>query len=154
MWTEYSHSACRLPCSPTHFVIKVWPITWTAFGPSTGSTWHSNCQLFRNAQVFSIKCHVIQQISTQSPKFGKPRDGFVLSPSLFFPWIQFVLSVLLVLQVRLLLDRSWLATVCDVSSGTHHMINPSRPPCPAFVACNTKSREKAWTDLSRDACRC
>ena len=32
----------------------------------------------------------------------------VLSPSLFFPWIQFVLSVQFVLRVRLLLDRSWL----------------------------------------------
>jgi len=34
---------------------------------------------------------------------------WVLSPSLFFPWIPFVLSVQFVLQVRLLLDRSWLA---------------------------------------------
>jgi len=36
---------------------------------------------------------------------------FVLSPSLFFPQIQFVLSVQFALRVRLLLDWSWLATV-------------------------------------------
>ena len=29
-----------------------------------------------------------------------------------------------------------------------------KPPRPAFVACSTKSGEKAWTDLSRDACHC
>jgi len=29
-----------------------------------------------------------------------------------------------------------------------------RPPRPAFVACSTKSGEKAWTDLSHNACRC
>jgi len=28
------------------------------------------------------------------------------------------------------------------------------PPHPAFVACCTKSGEKAWMDLSRDACHC
>ena len=28
-----------------------------------------------------------------------------------------------------------------------------RPPRPAFVACSMKSGGKAWTDLSRDACR-
>jgi len=54
-------------------------------------------------------------------------SGLVLSPSLFFPWIQFILSIQFVLWVWLLLDWSWLAAVRDVSSGTHHMINPSRP---------------------------
>ena len=63
---------------------------------------------------------------------------FVLSPSLFFPWIQFVLFVQFILRVRLLLDQSWLATVCDVSSGTHHMINPSRPS-PRFRTASDKS---------------
>jgi len=29
-----------------------------------------------------------------------------------------------------------------------------RPPHPAFIAFNTKSRRKAWKDLSRDACHC
>ena len=30
-----------------------------------------------------------------------------------------------------------------------------RPPRPALsLACSTKSGEKAWTDLSRDACCC
>jgi len=62
----------------------------------------------------------------------------VLSPSLFFPWIQFVLSVQFVLRVRLLLDRSWLATVRDISRGTHHVINPSRPS-PAFRTASDKS---------------
>jgi len=63
---------------------------------------------------------------------------FVLSPSLFFPWIQFVLSVQFVLRVQLLLDRSWLATVHDVSRGTHHVINPSRPS-PTFRTASDKS---------------
>jgi len=57
--------------------------------------------------------------------------GLFSPPSLFSPWIQFILSVQFVLRVRLLLDRSWLATVCDVSRGTLHVINPSRPS-PAF----------------------
>jgi len=52
---------------------------------------------------------------------------YILSLSVFFPWIQFVLSVQFVLRFQLLLDQSWLATVRDVSSGTYHMINPSRP---------------------------
>ena len=43
--------------------------------------------------------------------FSLLTSGFVLSPSLFFPWIQFVLSVQFVLWVRLLLDQLWLATV-------------------------------------------
>ena len=30
----------------------------------------------------------------------------------------------------------------------------SQASCPAFVTCSTKSGEKAWTDLSHDACRC
>jgi len=38
----------------------------------------------------------------------------------------------------LLLDRSWLATVRDVSRGTHHVINPSRPS-PAFRTASNKS---------------
>ena len=67
-----------------------------------------------------------------------PTSGFVLSPSLFFSWIQFILSVQFVLRVRLLLDRSWLATVRDVSSGRHHVINPSRPS-PAFRTASDKS---------------
>jgi len=71
-------------------------------------------------------------------------SGFVLSPSLFFPWIQFVLSVLFVLRVQLLLDRSWLATVRDISRGTHHMINPSRPS-PCFSYCSQqKLGVEAW----------
>ena len=68
-------------------------------------------------------------------------SGFVLSPSLFFPWIQFVLSVQFVLRVRLLLDWSWLATVCDISRSTHHMINPSRPS-PAY--CTASDKSWAW----------
>jgi len=73
--------------------------------------------------------------------FSLLTSGFVLSPSLFFPWIQFVLSVQFVLQVRLLLDRSWLATIRDVSSSTHHVINPSRPS-PRFSYC--KRQSWAW----------
>jgi len=69
--------------------------------------------------------------------FSLLTSGF--SPSLFFPWIQFVLSVQFVLRVWLLLDRSWLAIVRDVNSGTHHMINPSRPS-PAFRT----ARDKSW----------
>ena len=82
--------------------------------------------------------------------FSLLMSGFVLSPSLFSPWIQFVLSVQFVLWVRLLLDRSWLATVRDVSRGTHHMINPSRPS-PAFRTASDKSwawrpgNEATWT---------
>jgi len=70
--------------------------------------------------------------------FSLLTSGFVLSPSLFLPWIQFILSVQFVLRVQLLLDRSWLATVRDVSSGTCHMINPSRPS-PAFRTASDKS---------------
>ena len=73
--------------------------------------------------------------------FSLLSSGFVLFPSLFFPWIQFVLSVQFFLRVRLLLDRSWLATVCDVSRGTHHVINPSRPS-PAF--CTASDKSWAW----------
>ena len=76
--------------------------------------------------------------------FSLLTSGFVLSPSLFFPWIQFVLSVQFVLRVRLLLDRSWLATVRDVSCGTHHVINPSRPS-PRFSYCKQqKLGMEAW----------
>jgi len=40
----------------------------------------------------------------------------------------------------------------------HHTTHTSpslvpRPPCPAFVACSMKSGERAWKDLSGDACR-
>ena len=80
--------------------------------------------------------------------FSPLTSGFVLSPSLFFPWIQFVLSVQFVLRVRLLLDRSWLATVCDVSSGTHHVINPSRP-FPHFSNCK---RQKPGVDAWEWSC--
>ena len=73
--------------------------------------------------------------------FSLLTSGFVLSPSLFFTCIQFVLSVQFVLQVQLLLDRSWLATVRDVSRGTHHVINPSRPS-PAF--CTARNKSWAW----------
>ena len=38
----------------------------------------------------------------------------------------------------MLLDRSWLATVHDVSRGTHHVISPSRPS-PAFHTASDKS---------------
>ena len=51
-----------------------------------------------------------------------------------FPEFSCFFSVQFVLQVRLLLDRSWLATVHDISSGTHHVINPSRPS-PTFSYC-------------------
>ena len=37
----------------------------------------------------------------------------------------------------MLLDRSWLARVRDISSGTHHVINPS----PAFRTAS----EKSWS---------
>jgi len=67
--------------------------------------------------------------------FSLLMSGFVLSPSLFFPWIQFILSVQFVLRVRLLLDRSWLATVHDISRGTHHV--KSLPPL--FVLQATKA---------------
>jgi len=76
--------------------------------------------------------------------FSLLTSGFVLSPSLFFPWIQFILSVQFVLQVRLLLDQLWLATVRDVSHGTHHVINPSRPS-PCFLYCKWKKLGvEAW----------
>ena len=71
-------------------------------------------------------------------------SGFVFSPSLSLTWIQFVLSVQFVLRIQLLLDRSWLATVRDVSSGTHHMINQSRPS-PRFLYCKQqKLGVEAW----------
>ena len=44
----------------------------------------------------------------------------------------------------MLLDRSWLATVRDVSSGTHHVINPTRPS-PRFLYCKRqKLGVEAW----------
>ena len=70
--------------------------------------------------------------------FSLLTSEFVLSPSLFFPWIQFVLSFQFVLRVRFLLDWLWLATVRDVSSGMHHVINPSRPS-PHFSTASNKS---------------
>ena len=80
--------------------------------------------------------HVMR--ATADIMFSLLTSGFVLSTSLFFPWIQFVLSVQFVLRVRLLLDQSWLCTVRDVSHGTHHVINPSRPS-PAFHTASDKS---------------
>ena len=82
--------------------------------------------------------------ATADVTFSLFTSGFVLSPSLFFPWIQFVLSVQFVLRVQLLLDRSWVATVRDVSSGTHHVINLSRPS-PRFLYCKQqKLGVEAW----------
>ena len=76
--------------------------------------------------------------------FSLLTSGFVLSPSLFFPWIQFILSVQFVLRVRLLLDRSWLAYSRWRHSGTHHVIIPSRL-LPAFRTASDKSwGVKAW----------
>ena len=51
--------------------------------------------------------------------FSLLTSGFVLSPSHFFPWIQFILSLQFVPQVRLLLDRSWLAQY--VTSAAAHI---------------------------------
>ena len=82
--------------------------------------------------------------------FSLLTSEFVLSPSLFFPWIQFVLSLQIVPRVRLLLDRLWLSTVCDVSSSTHHVINPSRPS-PAFRIASDKSW--AWRPENEASCR-
>jgi len=45
----------------------------------------------------------------------------------------------------------WSVVVIPVAGLTNLVPRPLRP---AFVACNTKSGEKAWTDLSRDACHC
>ena len=80
--------------------------------------------------------HVMR--ATTDVMFSLLTSGFVLSPSLFFPWIQFVLSVQFVQRLRLLLDRSWLTTVRDVSRGTHHVMSPSRPS-PAFRTASDKS---------------
>jgi len=71
--------------------------------------------------------------------FSLLTSWFVLPPSVFFPLIQFVLSFQYVLRVQLLLDQSWLATVRDVSSGMHQVINPSRPTTPLFVLQATKA---------------
>ena len=76
--------------------------------------------------------------------FSLLTSEFVLSPSLFFPWIQFVLSFQFVLRVRFLLDWLWLATVRDVSSGMHHVINPSRPSPPLFYCKQQKLGVEAW----------
>ena len=73
--------------------------------------------------------------------FSLLTSGFILSPSVFFPWIQFILSVQFVLR---LVDRSWLATVRDISSDMHHVINPSRPS-PSFSYCKQqKLGVEAW----------
>jgi len=77
--------------------------------------------------------------ATADITFSLLTSGFVLSPSLFFPWIQFVLSVQFVLQIRLLLDQSWLATLRDVSSGTHHMIKSVQAFSLLFVLQATKA---------------
>ena len=67
---------------------------------------------------------------------------FSLLTSGFFPFtllfLNSVVSVQLFLQVWLLLDWSWLASVRDISRGTHHVINPSRPS-PAFYTASDKS---------------
>jgi len=77
----------------------------------------------RTGRIYHVMC------AAADVMFSLLMSGFVLSPSLFFPWIQFIL---------LLLDRSWLATVHDVSCGMHHVINPSRPS-PAFRTASDKS---------------
>ena len=82
--------------------------------------------------------------ATADVTFSLLTSGFVLSPSLFFPWIQLVPSVQYVLRVWLLLDRSWLAIVRDISSSTHHVINPSRSS-PHFSYCKQqKLGVEAW----------
>ena len=45
----------------------------------------------------------------------------------------------------------WLATVCDVSRGTHHVINPSRPS-PAFRTASDKSW--VWRPGNEATCHC
>ena len=67
----------------------------------------------------------------------------LLSPNSVHSSVQFFL------RVRLLLDWSWLATVRDISSGTHHVINPSRPS-PAF---HTAS-DKCWVWRSGNEASC
>ena len=69
---------------------------------------------------------------------------FVLSPSPFFPWIQFVLSVQFVLWVWLLLDRSWLATVRDVTGevGSSSQILASTSIRPGTT--NKQPRSAIW----------
>jgi len=66
----------------------------------------------RPGRVYHVMC------AAADVMFSLLTSWFVLSPSLFFPWIQFILSVQFVLRVWLLLDRSWVATIHDVSSGT------------------------------------
>ena len=85
-------------------------------------------------------------------KAGEGLDGFItwcmplltsrsvcshlglFSPLHFFPWIEFVLSVQFVLWVWLLLVRSWLATVRDISR-----------PSPRFLYCKRqKLGVEAW----------
>ena len=76
--------------------------------------------------------------------FSLLTSGFVLSPFTLLPRFQSVLSVQFVLPVRLLLDRLWLATVHDVSSNMHQVINPSRPS-PCFSYCKRqKLGVEAW----------
>jgi len=61
-----------------------------------------------------------------------------------FPEFSLFFSFQFVLRVRLLLDQLWLVTVRDISSGTHHVINPSRPS-PWFSYCKwQKLGMEAW----------
>jgi len=86
--------------------------------------------------------HVMR--ATADIMFSRLTSGFVFSPSLSLTWIQFVLSVQFVPRVQLLLDQSWLATVRDVSSGTHHMMNRSSPS-PCFSYCKRQNLGiEAW----------
>jgi len=67
-------------------------------------------------------------------------DVWVCSlPFTFLSLNSVLLSLQFVLQIRLLLDRSRLATVRDVSGVMHHVINPSRPS----LAFHTAS-DKSW----------
>jgi len=51
------------------------------------------------------------------------------------------------LQVHLLLPHQYTPSLAVA-------LFPGLHPHPAFVACSTKSGEKVWKDLSRDACCC
>ena len=122
-----------------------------------------------------------QLLSLAVWKAGEGLDGFISRgwchvqsahawvcslPFTLFPRIQFVLSVHFVLQVRLLLYRSWLATVRDISRSMYHVINPPRPS-PAFRTASDKSWARrlgnkatshhAWVCLhgptNNDSCR-
>ena len=75
--------------------------------------------------------------ATADVTFSLLTSGFVLSPSLFFPWIQFILSVQFVLWVRLLLERSWLATVHTASNKSW----ACRPGNEAIFVCLLRNAE-------------